>query len=254
MFKSCAVSLIVGLALAGCGSGSPAEPVGAGQQATNDTPLSASANAAAGEALSLVVLGDSWGYGAHCGGCTPWPKLLPADYESSLGVAVVLTDLTENGGDSASLVEELKSNPVYRDTIASADVVVFNMGANDLEKTLDPAELTDMWTTNLDRMLDVVQELRDGQPTAVRMVGVSNEYLSDEGLRLKVGESGSVIMAAFNEVSCAVAADHGGQCVDLRPILNGSEGNQPADVNTQESMDSVSAAIVAVGLAELSVK
>ena len=216
--------------------------------------LSTSASPAAGPALSLVVFGDSWGYGAHCNGCTPWPKLLPSDYESSVGINVALTDLTENGGDSASLVAELKNDPEYRDAIAGADIVIFNMGLNDLEKSVQPAELTDMWTANLDEMVDVVDELRDGKPTAVRMVGVSNEYLTDAGLQGAVGKSGPVIMGAFNKVSCTVAVDHHGKCVDLRPILNGPAGKQPADPNSQKSMDAVSAAIVAVGLDELGVK
>ena len=176
---------------------------------------------------------------------------MPSDYKSSLGVDVTLTDLTENGGNSALLVDELKNKPEYRDAVAGADIVAFNMGANDFDKTVDPAELTDMWTTNLDGMLDVVDELRNGQPTAVRMVGLSNEYLTDAGLRGAIGTSGPAIFESFNKVSCTVAAEHGGQCVDLRPILNGPNGEQPADVNTQESMNAVSAAIAAVGLAEV---
>ena len=237
---------------------------GTGTEASTSTPssgstfasapapdLSASASPAGDSALSLVVFGDSWGYGAHCNGCTPWPQLMPSDYKSSLGVDVTLTDLTENGGNSALLVDELKNKPEYRDAVAGADIVAFNMGANDFDKTVDPAELTDMWTTNLDGMLDVVDELRNGQPTAVRMVGLSNEYLTDAGLRGAIGTSGPAIFESFNKVSCTVAAEHGGQCVDLRPILNGPNGEQPADVNTQESMNAVSAAIAAVGLAEV---
>lgn len=239
---------------------------GTGTEASNSTPsngstfhsapapsLSASSSPADNSALSLVVFGDSWGYGAHCHGCTPWPKLLAADYRSSLGVDVTLTDLSENGGNSALLVDELKNKPAYRDAIASADIVAFNQGINDLDKTIDPAALTDMWTTNLDAMLDVVDELRNGQPTAVRMVGISNEYIDNAGLQ-GLAKSGHVIFEAFNNVSCSVAADHGGQCVDLRPILNGPDGEQPANVNTQESMNAVSAAIAATGLAELHVQ
>lgn len=239
---------------------------GTGTEASNSTPsngstfhpapapsLSASSSPADNSALSLVVFGDSWGYGAHCHGCTPWPELLPADYKSSLGVDVTLTDLSENGGNSALLVDELKNRPAYRDAIASADIVAFNQGINDLDKTIDPAALTDMWTTNLEAMLDVVDELRNGQPTAVRMVGISNEYIDNAGLQ-GLAKSGHVIFEAFNNVSCSVAADHGGQCVDLRPILNGPDGEQPANVNTQESMNAVSAAIAATGLAELHVQ
>ena len=214
---------------------------------TPSAPTEASRSAA----LSLVVFGDSWAHGAHCGGCTPWPILLPADYRAASQVEVTLTDLTENGGDSASFLDELKNNAEYRDAVASADVVVFNMGLNDLEKTADPEKLTDMWAKNLDAMLDIVDKLRAGQPTAVRMVGVSNEYLSDAGLRAGLGDSASKIFESFNQVSCAVAADHDGQCVDLRPVLNGKDGQEPTDPNSQESMIAVASAVAAKGLREL---
>ena len=214
---------------------------GPGQEAPNSTrssgspfasapspSLSASASPADNSALSLVVFGDSWGYGAHCNGCTPWPKLLPSDYESSLGVDVTLTDLTENGGNSALLVDELKNKPAYRDAIASADIVAFNQGINDLDKTIDPAALTNMWTTNLDGMFDVVDELRNGQPTAVRMVGISNEYLNDAGLQ-GLGKLGPVIFESFNKVSCSVAADHGGQSSTCARFSTApTANNQPA--------------------------
>lgn len=226
--------------------GSPPVPV------TPRAPSEASGSEASGsEALSLVVFGDSWGFGAHCAGCTPWPRLLPADYRAAEKVEVTLTDLTENGGDSTSLVDELKNNAEYRDAVADADIVVVNMGLNDLEKTADPAKLTSMWSKNLDAMLDIVDKLRAGQPTAVRMVGVSNEYLSDAGLRAGLGDSASKIFQSFNQVSCAVAADHGGQCVDLRSVLNGVDGQQATDPNSQESMNAVASAVAAAGLDEL---
>jgi len=60
-----------------------------------------------------VVFGDSWPYGAHCNGCTPWPKLLPPAYESALGTQVTLVDLTENGGTSGSLLEEFQTSDRY---------------------------------------------------------------------------------------------------------------------------------------------
>ncbi len=52
--------------------------------------------------------------------------------------------------------EELRNKLEYRDAIAGADIVAFNVGANDFDQTVDPAELTDMWTANLGGMLDVV--------------------------------------------------------------------------------------------------
>lgn len=86
------------------------------------------------------------------------------------------------------------------------------------------------------------------------MVGLSNEYLWDGGLRVALGKAAPDVMAAFNDASCAAASGHGGQCVDLRPVLNGPEMKTPANANTQESMDAVAAAVAALGLAELGVE
>lgn len=233
------------------GAGTPPASSTDGSLPVGVTP-SAPSEASGSGALSLVVFGDSWAHGSHCGGCTPWPRLLPADYRAASHVGVALTDLTENGGDSASVLDELKQNVEYRDAVAGADIVVFNMGLNDLEKTADPETLKVMWSKNLDAMLDVVDELRAGRPTAVRMVGVSNEYLSDVGLRAGLGDSASRIFQLFNQVSCSVAADHDGQCVDLRPLLNGKNGQEPTDPNSQESMNAVASAVAAKGLTELS--
>ena len=45
---------------------------------------------------------------------------------------------------------------------------------------------------------------------------------------------GAAITAFHHDALCAVAAEHDGPCVDLRPVLNGPNLNQPRDVNTQE--------------------
>jgi len=199
---------------------------------------------------SLVVFGDSWPYGAHCSGCTPWPKLLAPAYQSALGVQATLVDLTENGGTSGSLLEEFRTSDTYRDAITKADIVVINMGLNDLESSTDQAVLKKTWSKNLEALASTVDELRAKQPTALRMVGVSNEYLTDGGLTDALGGSDAAakIFATFNQVSCKVAEKHSGQCVDLRPVLNGPDGKTPADPNTQESMQRVADAIVAKGL------
>ena len=118
---------------------------------------------------------------------------------------------------------------------------------------MDPDVLRQRWSDDFDRLLDIVAELRDGAPTAVRMVGLSNEYLTDGGLRAALGKNAPSVIASFNEVSCTAASGHGGQCIDLRPVLNGPDLKTPADGNTQESMDAVADSIAAVGLAELGV-
>ncbi|WP_314503850.1 SGNH/GDSL hydrolase family protein [uncultured Microbacterium sp.] len=256
------IALVAAVALlAGCAATPPA-PAGAGSPNVAESP-------ADDPAYTVVVFGDSWGYGAHCGDCTPWPKLLEAGYESEYGVNVDVVDLVENGGNTDSLLAEFRNDARYREAIAGADVVIINQGVNDFDQFGDVFQsyaagtcggadgmgclsaLTEHWRQNLDGFATEVEWLREGQPTALRLVGVSNEFYTDPGLGFLGKDMGTKTFASFNSVSCEVAAAHGGQCVDLRPVLNGPAGDEPADPNTQEAMQAVADAIVAVGLAEL---
>lgn len=87
-----AVALAAELLLVGAVAGSLV-----GCAAASGSPAASDSPAAAAD-VTVAVFGDSWGYGAHCGGCTPWPKLLDAGYESELGISVDVVDLVENGG------------------------------------------------------------------------------------------------------------------------------------------------------------
>ena len=221
--------------------------------------------------MTLLGLGDSWPYGAHCNGCTPFPELYAEGLEKKLGREVTLLNLVTNGGTSATLRDSLTSDPSYADAVSRADVVMISTGANDMEPAgqawkagkcggadgLDCFRaLADQWRTNFDAMLDQVDQLRGGKPTAVRLVTNSNEFLSDPGLIEYFGPDfglteGAAISAFHHDALCAVAADHDGLCVDLRPVLNGPDLDQPRDVNTQEAMQAVADALVATGLPEL---
>jgi hypothetical protein len=88
------------------------------------------------------------------------------------------------------------------------------------------------------------------------LVTNSNEFLSDPRLIEYFGPDfglteGAAITAFHHHALCAVAAEQDGLCVDLRPVLNGPDLEQPRDVNTQEAMQAVADALVATGLPEL---
>jgi lysophospholipase L1-like esterase len=221
--------------------------------------------------VTLLALGDSWPYGAHCNGCTPFPQLYAQGLKTELSREVTLLNLVTNGGTSNSLRQSLASDPSYGDAVRRSDVVMISTGANDMEPagqswkagTCGGADgldcfraLADRWRTNFDAMLDEVDQLRRGKPTAVRLVTNSNEFLSDPGLIEYFGPDfglteGAAISAFHHDALCAVAAEHDGLCVDLRPVLNGPDLRQPRDVNTQEAMQAVADALVATGIPEL---
>ena len=262
----------------GCSSDSAARgptPASEGSGSPSASASSAATSASPGPHLTMAYFTDSWGAGSHCSGCTPWPRELAPAYESSYGVQMTSLDFANPAGSNTDLLlKSLKTDKKYRDAVAAADVVVFNHGLNDFDQ-FDKAvfvpmrnghcggddglaclkKLTDHWTHNLAGYAAVVKDLRGDKPTAVRFVGISNEYLSDPTPKLILGgaKNAQAVFGGFNDVSCAVAEDHGGMCVDLRPVLNGPTLDVAADPNSPESMKAVADAVVALGLPELGV-
>jgi hypothetical protein len=247
-------------------SAAPATPSHEAGQESSPT-ASATSDASAPPSRSLVVFGDSWPFGAHCNGCTPFPALYAEalDAEASTG----FTNLTEDGGTTESLLTELGSFEPYRTAIADADIVVISIGANDLEPAFETfaagdcgppkglgcfRTIADEWGRNMDEILSVFDELRGGQPTAIRVLTQANE--ADAGLSAAFGESFvneqlPQVMAWQQEEFCRAATRHHAQCVDMRPVLNGKNLDKPTDVNTQEAMQAVADSLVALGLPEL---
>ena len=220
---------------------------------------------------TYVAFGDSWSYGGHCGGCDPYPGLYAVGLEETTGHQVDFINRTQNGGTSGSLLDTIRKSQGYRENIAKADIIMINTGANDLqpafaawqagtcggEDDLDCfREIAEGWRLNFDAILTEIDTLRAGEPTAVRIVTNSNEFLADPGLIAIFGtdfgpNQGAIVTAMHHDILCEVANAHNAQCIDLRPVLNGPNFDQPQDINTQEAMQAVADALVESGLAEL---
>ena len=55
----------------------------------------------------------------------------------------------------------------------------------------------------------------------------------------------------LTEAVCETAEAHDARCVDVRPILNGPNLDQPTDENSPENMQAIADALVGTGLPEL---
>ncbi|MGH9212049.1 MAG: SGNH/GDSL hydrolase family protein [Acidimicrobiales bacterium] len=249
------------IVLSGCrGTRSPEEESSATTEATEPA------------ALAYVAFGDSWSFGAHCGGCEPFPVLVAEGLEADQGAPVAFENLTTNGGTTQSLLDSIETSASTRDAIAGADLIVINTGANDLEPAINEWAATrgcggadgldcfrvvaEGWRTGFDGILAEIDDLRAGEATAVRVISNSNEFLADPGLIATFGAEfgptgGAAITAMHHDALCEASAAHGAACVDLRPVLNGPDLTTPQDVNTQEAMQAVADAIFATGLPEL---
>ena len=176
-----------------------------------------------------------------------------------------------NGGTAQGLAADFKASQAIRDNLARADIVVIAIGGNDLGPAFDASvagtcggadkldcfrTITEILRASFNGMLTEIERLRNGQPTVVRLVTMSNEFLADPdligALGADFGRTKGVVVTKMNrDAECQVAAAHHAKCVDLGLALNGPDLLEPQDVNTQDAMQKVADAILASGLDEL---
>jgi hypothetical protein len=89
-----------------------------------------------------------------------------------------------------------------------------------------------LWSVNHEAILDEIELLRDGHPTAIRVVNDANLFLSDPGLAGASAEdiaNADIVFQSLTEAMCDAADAHGAVCVDVRPIINGPTMDVPGD-------------------------
>lgn len=241
--------------------------VDAGSESSVSTP------AEEAPALVYVSLGDSWPEGAHCNGCRTFPQT-HADALAEMGRPVTLKDLAGQaqpffdslGGGAASLLEAVETDEAFRDAVATGDVIVIATGPNETGQAFDPIqdgtcggadnlacvhELGRTWAQDFDAILDEIETLRGGRPTAIRLVNAANAFI-DPSNSPETARGFAAVFETLTQVLCDSAEAHRVVCVDVRPALNGPHLDQPVDDSSQESMDAVADLLVETGLPELS--
>ena len=186
---------------------------------------------------------------------------------------MTLVDRTTAGGDTGSLRESLETDDDLQDAVSGADVIVISTGVNDLDSTgaLDAvgdgtcgdgnACLDAMyagWRENYAAILDQIDALRAGAPTALRLVTAQNVFVSDPTIAPDYGlpadfalTTGAEITKTLTTVMCEAAEAHGGACVDVATMFNGPDGTVARDENSLESHQEVADALIALGLGEI---
>lgn len=265
---SLGVALLIALGLAGCGGGkSSAEP---DVESAADTSGAPSGEA---EGLSYIALGDSWIQGAHCNGCRTFPQTHSEALSELLGEPVTFQNLagdyqpyfeTPGGGGSTGLRKALQTDEVFRQKVAAGDIIVISTGPNDfgrIGKAIENgtcggaddaacvAGLDRKWHRDFDAILSEIEELRNGQPTAIRLVSAANE-LSDPSSNPATHRGWEAAFEALAQAMCDNAKKHDVICVDPRPVLNGPDFEQPVK-DTQESQDAVAELLAQTGIPEL---
>jgi hypothetical protein len=230
---------------------------------------------AAGSGLYYVAFGDSWPEGAHCGGCTTfvglWAQAIEAQTDRTVDV-INYTGAAEASAAqskaSASLLAALQTDEGTRDAVRAADVILIATGPNELDVLGDTCsgpddfecvrDLGELWAENFDAILTEIDLLREGKPTAIRLVNAANLFVMvpdaiPEGAADDFATTGpgGLVFELLTTAICDAADAHDAVCVDVRPIITGPNLDQPGDENSPETMRAITDALVATALPEL---
>lgn len=266
-------SAVAVLLLTGCSSGAQGQ-----RTPSSSSGASSVAAASQGQPLNLVILGDSWIDGEHCGGCTTFAGLWAADVQKTTGRDVRVTNLSGVNEHSApqdkttgSLLATLRQDSVTMAAIRNADIVLISTGGNDLpligdkliKGTCGGADgracirwLGQLWHRNYDAIVGRIVSLRHGKPTATRLVSGGNRFLGDADLNSLMPSGFATTGGAFLatvEVGaiCDAAKKYHAICIDGRPILSGPHLDKRFDENSPSTFRALAHALTAAGLSEL---
>jgi lysophospholipase L1-like esterase len=219
----------------------------------------------------LVAIGDSIAQ-KSCAGCVDFVDRYAQAISKASGVAVHVdnrsaTHLSNLPAVQASaLRDQLLTDESLRTAIASADIVIVNVGFNDTpwnrldnpcgaanhEATVVQwnlitdeciARVTNEYRQTLDEIFGLVDQLRGcwmppGEPTtctqrghrdtALRLATVYNDWIGSSGAPADATEPSAKADRAMADAQCWVVESHGGMCVDALTLLNGPSGSSDA--------------------------
>lgn len=199
--------------------------------------------------LSLVGLGDSLPGALNClSPCQSYVQSYGELASEQLAQDVTTTNLATNDSlESGQLLERVRQDPTHRAAVAEADLVTITIGFNDWQGPcgIDEAKKClsqgqKVVESNLTKILQEIQQLRDGKPTAIRVTGYYNMNTGNPNSPGDWGFSGTAAQTAsfeslfaeslrnFNAMICRVAELESSVCVDLVSPFNGPNGNEDA--------------------------
>lgn len=151
----------------------------------------------------LVVLGDSIADTRtyNCVGCTNFTNQFAGALGSALGAHVNVVNLAVPDAQVANLLHSIRTDEVYRSAITDSDAVLVNIGHNDLayNRLDDPCDVAPnypkvawrqithacldralaQYRSDLDQVFTLIERLRDGKPTLIRITTVYNSVIGD---------------------------------------------------------------------------
>lgn len=221
--------------------------------------------------LTVAVLGDSVPAASACN-CVGFADLYSRQIAAQIQMPVDVVNLGTPGQTSSGLLASLASGAPAARVVAGADIITITIGANDFQYgdysagacaylTCYSGQLERM-RAGVDAVLDRIEFLRAGQPTAVRVTGYWNVWKDGAVGRAEGKQYSDVSDTLTREVNAALSASasgHNAAFVDLFSTFRGVDGTDDdtallasdGDHPDSEGHQRISQALVATGLSPL---
>jgi lysophospholipase L1-like esterase len=206
-----------------------------------ETSRTAAPAAARPQRLTVVGIGDSVTAGSACD-CTDFVRLYAGQVPASAGGPARAVNLGEGGQTSAQLLSELGSGGAMSSQVASADVVLVTIGANDLLPLLDTWSSSGCAAScsspavravarNITGIVDRTRALRAGHPTRILVTGYWNVFEDGDVASAARGAAylawSDALSRQLNTAVCSAALGAGATCVDLYAPFKGDGSRNP---------------------------
>jgi lysophospholipase L1-like esterase len=230
----------------------------------------------------LVALGDSISAAKNCPGCVTFVDRYASAVALRAGVTVVRSNWSIPGLSSGRLLDMVVHEPSLRSRIAGADIITVTIGVNDLPWTPGPDECkatprdgqvdwsritttclrktAARYATELNRILDEIDLLRDGRTTVLRLTGEYDDWIGRPGVPKAALETVASGVRLFDLAERRAADAHGAAYADLLHTFNGPRGRDDAAPYlepshgvhpNQRGHDLIARVLVRLGLAPL---
>jgi lysophospholipase L1-like esterase len=202
--------------------------------------------------LRIVTIGDSIPFAREtCDGCTSFTTLFEQMLSDDTSTAVTSQNLSNAGPlISLRLLDRIKDSEPMRAAVADAEIVIVSTGHDDtpwnaIDDGCDGADVVDVLTWHLytgpcvvqvaqrheqelGAILDEIAALREGAPTAIRVLTDYNDIIGWERAAPGSTDTSAEVLDAFHDATCNAAKAHGALCIDVYHAFNGPDGRKAA--------------------------
>lgn len=221
--------------------------------------------------LTVAVLGDSVPAASACN-CVGFADLYSRQIAAKTQMAVKVVNLGTPGQTSSGLLASLAPGTLAARVVAGADIITITIGANDFayddyvsgscaDLTCYSGQLERM-RAGVDAVLDRIEVLRAGRPTAVRVTGYWNVWKDGAVGRAEGKQYSDLSDTLTREVNAALSASasgHNARFVDLFSSFRGIDGTDDdtsllaadGDHPDSEGHQLITQALLATGLSPL---